>query len=113
MAQNDPANDVRLAGLFALNAFGEPQLAGIALVAGRSDVGAQAREYLLEIGAAAAPAVAAAMTTAPDPKTRAELTHLIGFIGSARDTAALETMTRDADPRAARAAADALARLRR
>lgn len=113
MAQNDPANDVRLAGLFALNAFGEPQGPGIALVAGRPDVGAQAREYLLEIGAAAAPAVAAAMTTASDPKTRAELTHLIGFIGSARDTATLETMTRDADPRAARAAADALARLRR
>jgi len=113
LAKNDPSNEVRVAALFALNALGEPQTSGIALVAGRPDVGAQAREYLLEIGAAAAPAVAAAMTTSADPAARAELTHLIGFIGSAADTAALESMTRDADPRAARAAADALARLRR
>ena len=113
LAKNDPANEVRLAGLFALNALGEPQAAGMALVMGPSGLGLQARDYLLEIGSAAAPAVAAAMTTASDPRARAELTHLIGFIGSAQDAAALEVMTRDADPRAARAAADALARLRR
>ncbi len=117
LARNDPSNDVRLAGLFALNALGEPQASGIALLVGAQGLGAQARDYLLEIGSAAAPAVAAAMTTSADPRARAELTHLIGFIGGSNDRAALETqletMTRDADPRAARAAADALARLRR
>lgn len=113
MAKNDASNDVRLAALFALTALGESQLAGIALVVGRDGLGPQARDYLLELGPAAAPAVAAAMTTASDPRARAELTHLIGFIGGANDVPALETMTRDADPRAARAAADALARLRR
>jgi HEAT repeat protein len=113
LAQNDPSNEVRLAGLFALSALGEPQAAGIALVVGPSPLGDQARDYLLEIGAPAAPSVAAAMTTTADPLTRAALTHLIGFIGGPSNIAALETMTRDADPRAARAAADALARLRR
>jgi HEAT repeat protein len=113
LATNDASNEVRLASLFALNALGESQTSGIALVAGRPDVGPQAREYLLEIGPAAAPAVAAAMTTASDPAARAELTELIGFIGSSADAPALEAMTRDADPRAARAAADALARIRR
>jgi HEAT repeat protein len=113
LATNDPSNEVRLAALFAMNALGESQTSGIALVAGRPDVGAQARQYLLEIGPAAAPAVAAAMTTASDPAARAELTELIGFIGSSADAPALEAMTRDADPRAARAAADALARIRR
>ena len=113
LAKNDPANEVRLAGLFALNALGEPQAAGLALVVGEQALGAQARDYLLDIGPAAAPAVAAAMTTASDARARAELTHLIGFIGGQANISALETMTRDADPRAARAAADALARLRR
>jgi HEAT repeat protein len=113
IAKTDPSSDVRLAGLFALNALGEPQIPAIALVVGRQGLGPQARDYLLEIGPAAAPAVAAAMTTAPDPGARAELTHLIGFIGTAGDAPALEAMTRDADPRVARAAADALARLRR
>lgn len=113
LARNDPSNEVRLAGLFALNALGEPQASGIALVVGRPGLDAQARDYLLEMGPAAAPAVAGAMTTVADPGARAELTHLIGFIGGPSDFAALEAMTRDADPRAARAAADALARLRR
>lgn len=113
LAATDPSNDVRVAALFALTAFGEPQMPGIAVAVGRPDIGAQARDYLLEMGPAAAPAVAAAMTTVPDAATRAELAHLIGFIGTADNAAALETMTRDADPRAARAAADALARLRR
>lgn len=113
LAKTDPSNDVRLAALFALNALGEPQAAGIALVVGQPGLGVQARDYLFEIGSAAAPAVAAAMTTAADPRARAELTHIIGFIGGAGNAAALEVMTRDADPRAARAAADALARLRR
>jgi HEAT repeat protein len=113
LAKSDPSGDVRLAGLFAMNALGEPQISGIALVVGRQGLGPQALDYLLEIGAAAAPAVAAEMTTASDPATRAELAHLMGFIGGASDIAALDQMTRDADQRVARAAADALARVRR
>jgi HEAT repeat protein len=117
IAKNDASNEVRLAGLFALHQLGEPQAAGLALAFGTPGLGAQARDYLFEIGPAAAPAVAAAMTTAANPAARADLTNLIGFIGGAADRAALEaqleTMTRDADSRAARAAADALARLRR
>ena len=56
IAKSDPSSDVRLAGLFALDRLGEPQLAGITLSLGQPVLGAQARDYLLEAGPSAAPA---------------------------------------------------------
>ena len=113
LAQSDPSNEVRLAGLFALDRLGEPQLAGLTVSIGQPVIGAQARDYLLETGPAAAPAVASAIGTAADPAARADLIHLLGYIGGAADARMLEPLAKDPDPRVARAAADALARLRR
>jgi len=112
MAQSDPSADVRLAGLFALDRFGEPQLAGIAASVAQPVIGEQAREYLLETGPSAAPAIAAAVPTATDAGTRAALIHLLGYIGGAADVRVLEPFAKDPDARVARAAVNALARLR-
>lgn len=111
-ARADQSADVRLAGLFALDRLGEPQVNGIALSVGQPAVGAQAVDYLLEIGPAAAPAALAAMPKAT-AGGRAELAHLMGFVGSAAEARALDAFRRDADPRVARAAANAIARLSR
>lgn len=113
LAQSDPFSDVRLAGLFALDRLGEPQLAGITVSIGQPVVGAQARDYLLETGPLAAPAVSAAVGKATDPGARAELVHLLGYIGGAADARVLEPFVKDADARVARAATNALARIRK
>jgi HEAT repeat protein len=111
-ARADQSADVRLAGLFALDRLGEPQLNGIAMSVGQPVVGAQAADYLLEAGPAAAAAALATLSKA-SPGGRAELAHLIGFVGGAADARALDAWRRDADPRVARAAANAIARLSR
>ena len=113
LAKSDPSNEVRLAGLFALDRLGEPQLAGLTVSIGQPAVGAQARDYLLETGPAAAPTVASAIGKTVAPATRAELIHLLGYIGGAADLSTLEPLAKDPDTRVARAAVDALARLRR
>lgn len=113
VARADQAPDARLAGLFALDRLGEPQVNGIALSVGQPAVGAQAVDYLLESGPAAAAAALAAIPKAATPAGKAELAHLVGFVGSATDARALEAWRRDADPRVARAAANAIARLSR
>ena len=113
LAQSDPSSVVRLAGLFALDRLGEPQMAGITVSLAQPVIGAQAREYLLETGPTAAPAVAAAIAKATDAGARAELIHLLGYIGGAADTRTIEPFAKDPDARVARAAVNALARLRR
>lgn len=113
IAKSDPSSDVRLAGLFALDRLGEPQLAGIALSLGQPVLGAQARDYLLEAGPSAAPAIVEALAKATAPAARAELVHLLGYLGGAADIRALEPLVKDPDPRVARAATNAIARLRR
>jgi HEAT repeat protein len=113
IAGNDASNEVRVAALFALDALGEPQGSALAVVVGRPQIGAQAADYLLELGRAAGPATAGVMATAADPAARAALAHLIGYIGGPADAPALELLSRDADARVANAAADALQRLRR
>jgi HEAT repeat protein len=113
MAQADPANEVRLASLFALDRLGEPQMAGIAVSLGQPVLGDQARDYLLDAGPAAAPALAAAIARPSTPAARADLVHLLGYLGGAAEARVLEPLTKDADPRVARAAVNALNRLRR
>lgn len=113
LAQSDPSSEVRLAGLFALDRLGEPQLAGLTLSIGQPAIGAQARDYLIETGPAAASAVASAIGKAADPAARVDLIHVLGYIGGAADARVLEPLAKDPDPRVARAAANALARLRR
>ena len=113
LAASDPSSDVRLAGLFALDRLGEPQLAGIAVSVGQPVIGPQARDYLLETGPLAAPAVSSAIGKTMNAGTRAELAHLLGYIGGAADVSILESLAKDGDARVARAAGNALARLRR
>jgi hypothetical protein len=112
LAQSDSSSEVRLAALFGLDRLGESQMTGIMQSLGQPISGAQARDYLLETGPAAAPAVASAVATTADPAARALLIHLLGFIGGAAETRALEPLVSAPDPRVARAAANALARLR-
>lgn len=113
MAQSDPANDVRLASLFALDRLGEPQLAGIAVSLGQPGLGDQARDYLLEAGPSAAASIVAALAKPSTPAARADLVHLLGYLGGAAEARVLDPLTKDADPRVARAAVNALHRLRR
>jgi HEAT repeat protein len=113
LASSDPSNDVRLAGLFALDRLGEPQLTGIATSIAQPVIGAQARDYLFETGPAAAPAVSAALAKSTDSSTRAALIHVLGYIGGAADARTLEPFAKDPDQRVARATVNALARLRK
>lgn len=113
MAKADPSSDVRLAGLFALDRLGEPQLDAICVSLGQAGIGAQARDYLLETGPLAAPAAAAVLVKTTDVGTRETLIRLLGFVGGAADARALQSLMTDADPRIARAATNAVARLRR
>jgi HEAT repeat protein len=113
MAKSDPASEVRLAGLFALDRLGEPQLDAICISLGQPGIGAQARDYLLETGPLAAPAAAAVLAKATDVAAREALIRLLGFVGGAADARALQSLMTDADPRIARAATNAVARLRR
>lgn len=113
LAQTDPSSEVRLAGLFALDRLGEPQAAGLSIALTQQGLGFQSRDYLLEIGPGAAPAVLTAILQSKDPASRFWLVHLLGYVGGAAEASALEPLTRDADAHVARAAANAIARLRR
>lgn len=113
MAKSDASSEVRVAGLFALDRLGEPQLAGLCLSLAQPALSAQARDYLLEIGPAAAAAVSAAVTAATDPASRADLIRVLGYVGGTADARMLDGLVKNADPRVARAASHAVARLRR
>lgn len=113
LAKSDPTDEVRLAGLFALDRLGEPQLDAICAWVSHAMIGAQARDYLLESGPLTAPAAAAVLTRTTDSSARVALVRLLGFVGSGSDARMLEPLTKDSDVRVARAAANAVARLRR
>ena len=110
MVQADPAAAVRLAAAFAVYKMGEPRLSLI--TAGLSGATAgQAVDYLLELGGAALTAVQAALPAATDARQRVNLIHLLGFIGGADTVQVLQPYVKDKDEHAARAAANAIARL--
>lgn len=72
----------------------------------------QAQEYLVEIGPAAAPDAAAALPAAL-PDVRVALLEVLGAIGSAKQSSAVEALQNDADARVAAAAQQALWRIRK
>jgi HEAT repeat protein len=113
LATSDRSGDVRLAAAFALQKLGESQSHLIAAQLGSRGEGAQARDYLLELGAPALPGVYAALEVATDARHRADLVHVIGYLGGAADVARLEPLTRDRDDRVRRAVANTTARLQR
>lgn len=111
--KTDRAPNVRLAAAFALNAIVRTETHTIASMLGIDQVVVQARDYLLEIGRPAAPGIIAALGVATDNRHRAALVQLIGYTGSVGDIATLEPLASDRNERVRRAAAQAIARLRR
>ena len=111
LASADPSASVRLAAQFAVGAIDQPQTHLLAAGLASPETRAQATDYLLEVGAAAVPGVQAALGVAADPRFRADLVHLLGFIGN-RDTIPLiQPYLKDPDQDVSRAAADAVARI--
>jgi len=109
----DRADDVRLAAAFAVDRLGEPQTHVLAAHLILRDVGPQARDYLLEIGRPSLAGIRATLEVAKDDRHRTDLVHLIGFVGTRDEIGWLETFLADRDERVRRAAADAIARLKR
>jgi HEAT repeat protein len=110
MMTSDPAPSARLAATFAVGVMDEPQ-AHVIAGALATDLGAQARDYLLELGAPAAPGVQAALGVATDSRYRADLIHVLGLLGTRDTIAVIEPFLKDKDERVSRAAANAIARL--
>jgi HEAT repeat protein len=125
----DRAEGFRRAAVEGLGRAGEADAADLlanALKSDRSDVvrtaaafvmlapvAAQARDYLLEIGRPALPAVQATLAIAKDGRHRADLLQIIGYIGAPDDAAILQPFAADKDERVRRAATAALQRLKR
>ncbi len=111
MATADPSPSARLAAVFAAGLIDQPQPDVLAVALAAPDTKAQARDYLLEIGAAAVPGVRAALQVAGDPRFRADLVHLLGFVGTREAVPLIQAYLQDPDAGVRRAAADATARI--
>jgi HEAT repeat protein len=111
MITTDPAAAVRLAAAFAVDRLGEPQSHILAAAMASTATSAQARDYLLELGETAVPGIRSALAAAADPDDRADLLHVLGFIGGRDAAAIIQSYTTDANERVQRAAADAIRRL--
>jgi HEAT repeat protein len=113
LATTDRAPAVRLAAAFAVDRLGDSQTHVLAAHMILENEGAQARDYLLEIGRPALAGVRAALDAATDSRHRRDLVHLVGFIGAREEMSWLETLLQDRDERVRRAAGDAIERLKR
>ena len=113
MMASDRAPSARLAATFAVGMIGETQSHVLAAALAVPDEAPQAAAYVIEIGAPAIPGVQSAMGVAADPRLRADLVHLLGYIGTRDTVALLQPLRQDKDERVSRAAADAIARLSR
>lgn len=103
----------RLAAAFALQILGDTQTHTIASMLVLREVNEQARDYLFEIGPPAVPGILEALKVATDPRHRADLLQLIGYLGTSAETSVVERSVADKDERVRRAAAVAMQRLRR
>jgi HEAT repeat protein len=111
--QKDSSASVRLAATFAVAKLGDADVPAIVRGLSSAETYAQAVDYLLELGPSIVPAVKAALDTARDGVVRAELIHVLGFIGTRDTVPAIEPLLKDHNERVAHAAADAIARLSR
>lgn len=111
--QRDSSASVRLAATFAAAKLGNPDVPAIVRGLSSAETYAQAVDYLLELGSSIAPAVKASLDTTRDNVMRAELIHVLGFIGTKDTVPAIEPLLKDHNERVAHAAADAIARLSR
>ena len=113
MMTSDSSASARLAATFAVGLLDQPQAHLIAAGLAAPDTKAQATDYLLELGSSAVNGVQAALRVANAPRFRADLVHLLGFLGGRDAAAAIQPYLADPDPGVTRAAADAVARLNR
>lgn len=113
LLKTDPSNEVRLAAAYALQRLGQVQTHVIAAMLVLKDEGAQARDYLLELGPDAVPGIQSALKVASDSRHRADLVQLWGRLGAPSDIAAIEPLLSDRDERVVRAATNAIQRLKR
>jgi HEAT repeat protein len=103
----------RLAATFAVGQMAESQAHVLAGALAATDLRVQAGDYLLEIGAPAIPGVRAAIDASTDTRFRADLLHLLGFIGTRETIALVEPFREDKNEGVKRAALNAIARLNR
>ena len=113
MMKADASESARLAATFAVDLLGEPQSHVIAGALASADTGAQAAEYLLEIGVPAVSGVQSALGVATDPRYRADLLHVLGFVGRRETVSIVDPFLKDKDELVSRAAANAIARITR
>jgi hypothetical protein len=113
MMTSEPNAAARLAATFAVGQMVQSQTHLLVTAFAAPDTSAQARDYLLELGPAALPAVQTALQAATDPRVRADLIHLVGFVGGRNASGLVDAYTRDKDERVSRAATNALARIAR
>src|SRR4029453_14720232 len=99
-----------LASTLPVGLLADPQAHVIVAALETPGISAQARDYLLGVGGAAPPAVQAPLAAAPDPRTRADLIHLLGFIGSRDTRPLLDPYLQDKDERVHRAATNPIPR---
>jgi HEAT repeat protein len=111
MMATDPSSAVRLAATFAIGLIEASQSHVLAAAMASAESATQAREYLLELGAAAIPGVQAALGVASGANGRADLLHLLGFIGTHETLALVQPYASDPNERVRRAAQNAAARL--
>jgi HEAT repeat protein len=102
---------VGLAMAFALHRAGQPHLLQLVDAADDPELGDQAKEYLLELGAPIVPGLTAYLQD-PEPAVRATVADVLGGIGSAMALAALEQAEKDPAPSVAEAAGRAVRRIR-
>jgi HEAT repeat protein len=111
--QKDGSASVRLAATFAIGRLEDPDVPTLAKGLTAADTYGQAVDYLLELGPAAASGVEATLGAARDNGLRADLIHVLGFVGRRDAVSFVEPFLKDHNDRVAHAAIDAIARLSR
>lgn len=103
---------VALAGAFALASLGNASTDRIAGSLTRPKLREQAKQYLIELAPGRAPAFARHLLN-PSEQIRFDVVDALGLSGDPAAIPVVEPLTKDRDPRVARAAERAVARLRR
>lgn len=113
LLKDDKSAEVRVAAAFGLQKLGQTQSQVIASMVILPEVGGQARDYLLELGAPAIPGILATLKVATDSRHRADLIQILGYVGTRDDVPSVDPFLKDGDDRVRRAAVQAITRLRR
>jgi HEAT repeat protein len=111
--QKDPSPSVRLAATYAIGCLGDPDVPTLARGLASTDTYGQAVDDLLELGPAAVSGVETAIGAARENGLRADLIHVLGFVGKRDAVPVIEPFLKDHNDRVAHAAVDAVARLSR